>query len=103
MVRDDFPEPETPVTTISLLRGKDTSTFLRLWTLAPFINIASAGCAGVTAGDAGVTAGDAGVTAGDAGVTAGDAGVSAIGAGALRINFSAFFCFTLPEMAIYLS
>ena len=93
MVSDDFPEPETPVTTISLLRGMDTSTFLRLWTLAPFINIASAGCGGLAAGFAGVPAGAAGL------VVVATPGAAAVS----RINFSAVFCFTLPGMAIYLS
>ena len=36
---DDFPEPETPVTTINLLRGIVTVMFLRLCTLAPCITI----------------------------------------------------------------
>ena len=36
MVKDDLPLPDTPVTTISLLRGKLTVTFLRLCTRAPF-------------------------------------------------------------------
>src|SRR4051794_41000981 len=30
-----FPEPETPVTTVSLLCGMASDTFLRLWTRAP--------------------------------------------------------------------
>jgi len=42
MVREDFPEPETPVTTMSRFRGISTSTFFRLWTLAPRIRILSA-------------------------------------------------------------
>src|SRR5438477_9233620 len=33
--RLDFPEPESPVTTISLLRGISTDMFLRLCTRAP--------------------------------------------------------------------
>jgi hypothetical protein len=37
--KDDFPEPETPVTTISLLWGISTSTFFKLLTFAPFIII----------------------------------------------------------------
>src|SRR5690348_4635202 len=32
---DDLPEPESPVRTMSWLRGRSTSTFLRLWTRAP--------------------------------------------------------------------
>lgn len=32
---DDFPEPLTPVTTMSLLRGRSIETFLRLCCLAP--------------------------------------------------------------------
>src|SRR5688572_7704987 len=46
MVRDDLPDPETPVTTTSLFRGIATVTFLRLWTLAPFINMESWGIPG---------------------------------------------------------
>src|SRR5687767_2530143 len=41
IVREDFPEPDTPVTTISLFRGNETSTFLRLCTRAPFTTIGS--------------------------------------------------------------
>jgi hypothetical protein len=41
MVRDDLPEPETPVTTTSLFRGIFTVTFLRLCTLAPLMRIES--------------------------------------------------------------
>src|SRR4249920_771354 len=33
--RLDLPEPESPVTTISLSRGISTEMFLRLWTRAP--------------------------------------------------------------------
>src|SRR5207245_3799740 len=33
--RDDLPEPETPVTTVSWLCGISKSMFLRLWTRAP--------------------------------------------------------------------
>src|SRR5579864_3779109 len=32
---DDFPEPETPVTTVKVLWGTSKSTFFRLWTRAP--------------------------------------------------------------------
>lgn len=32
---DDLPEPLTPVTTMSLLRGRSIETFLRLCCLAP--------------------------------------------------------------------
>src|SRR5690606_40559020 len=39
IVRDDFPDPETPVTTTSLLRGMPTLTFFRLCTRAPLIRI----------------------------------------------------------------
>ncbi len=41
MVREDLPEPDTPVTTTSLLRGMVTVTFLRLCTLAPFMRMES--------------------------------------------------------------
>ena len=37
----DFPEPETPVTLTILFFGITTSIFLRLFTLAPFMNIFS--------------------------------------------------------------
>src|SRR4051812_12192427 len=33
--RDDLPEPDRPVMTTSLSRGRSTSIFLRLWTRAP--------------------------------------------------------------------
>ena len=33
----DFPEPDTPVTTTSILRGISTSIFFRLWARAPAI------------------------------------------------------------------
>src|SRR6516162_6179394 len=33
--REDLPEPETPVTTVSALCGMSKSMFLRLWTRAP--------------------------------------------------------------------
>src|SRR5580704_918237 len=32
---DDFPDPDTPVTTVRELCGISTSIFLRLWTRAP--------------------------------------------------------------------
>ena len=35
--KEDFPEPETPVMTMSFLSGMDTSIFLRLCILAPDI------------------------------------------------------------------
>src|SRR3989338_8810989 len=38
---DDFPEPESPVITVSLFRGIDTLTFLRLCMRAPFTRISS--------------------------------------------------------------
>src|SRR5579862_1346321 len=38
---DDFPEPESPVTTTSLLRGRTRSTFLRLCSRAPLMTIES--------------------------------------------------------------
>src|SRR5580698_6686884 len=38
---DDFPDPETPVTTVSELWGISTSMFLRLWTRAPRTTIVS--------------------------------------------------------------
>ena len=34
-----MPLPDTPVTTINLLRGKSTEIFFRLCTLAPFISM----------------------------------------------------------------
>ena len=37
---DDLPEPESPVTTMSLSRGISTSMFFRLFTRAPFIIMA---------------------------------------------------------------
>ena len=43
MVNEDFPEPETPVTTTSLFLGISTFTFFRLCILAPLINIEFAG------------------------------------------------------------
>src|SRR5262245_66588010 len=36
---DDFPDPLTPVTTMSLSRGISTSTFFRLFSRAPRISI----------------------------------------------------------------
>lgn len=36
---EDFPEPDTPVTTVSWLCGISTVTFFRLWTRAPRIRI----------------------------------------------------------------
>src|SRR5215467_10594360 len=39
--RDDLPEPETPVTTVSALWGISKSMFLRLWTRAPRTTIDS--------------------------------------------------------------
>jgi hypothetical protein len=39
IVNEDLPEPDTPVTTINLLRGKSTEIFFRLCTLAPFISM----------------------------------------------------------------
>src|SRR3989344_9146974 len=38
---DDFPEPESPVITVSLFRGIDTLIFLRLCMRAPFTRISS--------------------------------------------------------------
>ena len=35
LTRDDFPLPETPVTTVKVPRGKETSMFLRLFSRAP--------------------------------------------------------------------
>jgi hypothetical protein len=40
-VSEDFPDPETPVTTINLFRGISTEMFFKLCTLAPLINILS--------------------------------------------------------------
>ena len=41
MVSEDFPEPDTPVTTTSLFRGMATETFCRLCTRAPLMRMAS--------------------------------------------------------------
>ena len=41
---DDFPDPLTPVITINLFFGIDTSIFLRLCSLAPFTKIKSLSC-----------------------------------------------------------
>src|SRR5438067_6629276 len=41
MVKEDFPDPDTPVTTTSLLRGISTEIFFKLCTRAPFIYILS--------------------------------------------------------------
>src|SRR5690606_8250027 len=38
---DDLPDPDRPVITISLSRGRSTSMFLRLWVRAPRILMAS--------------------------------------------------------------
>lgn len=40
-VSEDFPEPETPVMVINLLRGILSDTFFKLFTRAPFISIYS--------------------------------------------------------------
>ena len=37
--KEDFPDPDKPVTTTSLSRGIEMSIFLRLWALAPSISI----------------------------------------------------------------
>ena len=37
--KDDFPEPDNPVTTVILYRGIETLTFFKLWFLAPPISI----------------------------------------------------------------
>src|ERR1700682_3133916 len=39
--REDFPDPETPVTTVMALCGTSKSMFLRLWTRAPRTTIFS--------------------------------------------------------------
>lgn len=39
--REDFPEPDSPVITISLSRGSVRSMFFRLWVRAPRISILS--------------------------------------------------------------
>ena len=39
--RDDLPEPESPVITMSLSLGSSRSMFLRLWTRAPLMMILS--------------------------------------------------------------
>jgi hypothetical protein len=36
---DDFPDPETPVTTVIWLWGMESEMFLRLWTRAPRIRM----------------------------------------------------------------
>src|ERR1700736_3713653 len=41
---EDLPEPDKPVTTISLLRGRVRSMFLRLCSRAPLMTIASRAC-----------------------------------------------------------
>jgi hypothetical protein len=41
MVREDLPDPDTPVTTTSLFLGISTSIFFRLCILAPLIKIGS--------------------------------------------------------------
>ncbi|KAG1242876.1 hypothetical protein G6F65_022772 [Rhizopus arrhizus] len=40
---EDLPEPDKPVTTTSLWRGRSSETFLRLWVRAPRMRIASIG------------------------------------------------------------
>ena len=48
---DDFPDPDTPVTTVSALCGISTSMFLRLWVRAPRTTILSLeGAAGTEPG-----------------------------------------------------
>jgi hypothetical protein len=44
MVSEDFPEPETPVTTMSLFLGISTDTFRKLCMRAPWIKMESLGC-----------------------------------------------------------
>src|SRR5690242_10371243 len=39
IVKEDFPEPETPVITMNLFLGNSTSTLFKLWTRAPLMNI----------------------------------------------------------------
>jgi hypothetical protein len=39
MIRDDFPDPDRPVTTTRRFLGIETLTFLRLLLLAPMISI----------------------------------------------------------------
>src|SRR5580700_8181662 len=58
---DDFPEPETPVTTVNWLCGISKSMFLRLWTRAPRTTILSVGASTVCLGreDIGSRAGTA--------------------------------------------
>ncbi len=36
---DDFPDPDTPVTTVNWLWGMESEMFLRLWTRAPRIRM----------------------------------------------------------------
>jgi hypothetical protein len=36
---DDFPEPDTPVITVTWLCGIESEMFLRLWTRAPRIRM----------------------------------------------------------------
>jgi hypothetical protein len=38
---EDFPDPDTPVITVNWLWGIESETFLRLWTRAPRILMAS--------------------------------------------------------------
>ena len=39
LIRDDLPEPDTPVTTTSLFKGISTFTLCRLFSFAPLIDI----------------------------------------------------------------
>ena len=41
--KDDLPEPDSPVITISLFLGMTTSIFFKLWSFAPFIIMFSFG------------------------------------------------------------
>src|SRR5450432_1122388 len=52
---EDFPEPETPVTTVKELWGTSKSIFLRLWTRAPRTTMLSVG---IKSEDIGLRAGN---------------------------------------------
>jgi hypothetical protein len=48
MVKEDFPLPDTPVTTINLFLGNETVTFFKLCVLAPHTSISSAALAALS-------------------------------------------------------
>ena len=77
-MREDLPEPETPVTTTNFPRGTATSRFLRLFSRAPRMttSVAVSGAAGLGGGDA-APAGEVG--AGDALLTVEDGAQRSLG------------------------